>query len=123
MEPLPDGGGLVFMAGARAVNRVIVHRWQASSHRLSGIHIFCVRLGHCGSWLASDGVGPFNTLSKTHHNPDFNRLNARINARLNALPLSFLLYSEALTAAVGYVPGSLRIAGSIKPSAAVIALA
>ena len=57
------------------------------------------------------------------HSPDFNRLKARINARLNALPLSFLLYSEARTTADGYVPGSLRIEASTKASAAVIALA
>jgi hypothetical protein len=39
--------------------------------------------------------------AQAHHNPDFNRLNARIKARLNALPLSFLLYNDARTACDG----------------------
>jgi len=55
----------------------------------------------CGSRPAGARGIAGETSPNAHHNPDFNRLNARINARLNALPLSFLLYSEALTAAVG----------------------
>ncbi|MCY1277271.1 hypothetical protein D9M68_314010 [compost metagenome] len=35
------------------------------------------------------------------YNPDFNRLNARVSARLKALALSFLVYSVARTAAGG----------------------
>ena len=95
MEPLSDGGLLVFVAGAQPVDRVIVHREQARSHRSYVEH------KTCGSELARDDASSDTTSSKTNHNPDFNRLNARISARLNALPLSFLLYSEALTAAVG----------------------
>ena len=126
MEPVPDGGLLVFVAGAWPVDRVIVHREQARSH-MDSVYIKSLAdtkpVGACSGRRSDDGVSSDTTSSKTSHNPDFNRLNARINARLNALPLSFLLYSEALTTAGGYVPGSLRIAGSIKPSAAVIALA
>jgi len=123
VEPLSDGGLVVFVAGAQPVDRVFVHREQARSHMDFCVNKIFGRHKTCGSELARDDVSSGTSSSKTNHNPDFNRLNARISARLNALPLSFLLYSEALTAAVGYVPGSLRIAGSTKPSAAVIALA
>ena len=83
MEPLPDGGFLVFVAGVWPVDRVIALREQARSHRV--------------------GADPSEAslLSNASHNPDFNRLNARINARLKALPLSFLLYNEARTSAGG----------------------
>lgn len=120
MASVSDGGFLVFVADDRQINRVIVHRAQARSHKDLCTQHLCPT---CGSGLAREGDCPFTASLKADHNPDFNRLNARISALLNALPLSFLLYNEALTCADGYVPGSLRIAGSINPSAAVIALA
>lgn len=83
MAPVSHRGGLVFVAGVQQVGRVIVLREQARSHNVLSEHNIC----------AHESV--------SHHNPDFNRLNARINARLNALPLSFLLYNDARTACAG----------------------
>ena len=39
MEPLSNGGILVFVAGAQPVDRVIVHREQARSHKVRVIFV------------------------------------------------------------------------------------
>ena len=42
------------------------HRWQASSHRVCVVHKIPIQLGHCGSWLASDGANCITTFLQAH---------------------------------------------------------
>ena len=64
------GSGLARDTGTAVYKelRVIVHRGQARSHRISGEHNICDRPGTCGSWLASDSGGAITGKLKPYTN-------------------------------------------------------